>query len=237
MAVPAMLLAYGVSLRLGPRPGAGEPVTQIGVIVALKLVVQPLTAGLVGHYVIGLSGLDLFAVTVIAALPTAQNVFTVAVRYQRGEILARDAIFISTLLSVPALIIIAALLAEPKAARAALGSARKEVPVADIDDFDIDRSIAQAWAEFQARLSEVVSMIDDSADLTIGTGVASDAPAPYLRLSSPQPAAGARRGRQQRRPGDRTSSSTPDSWPPWSAWAGSRRTPTTRRRMRISGSS
>ena len=25
MAVPAMLLAYGVSLRLGPRPGAGEP--------------------------------------------------------------------------------------------------------------------------------------------------------------------------------------------------------------------
>jgi len=111
MAVPAMLLAYGVSLRLGPRPGAGEPVSQIGVIVALKLVVQPLTAGLIGHYLIGLSGLDLFAVTVIAALPTAQNVFTVAVRYQRGEILARDAIFISTLLSVPALIIIAALLA------------------------------------------------------------------------------------------------------------------------------
>ena len=26
MAVPAMLIAYGVSLRLGPRPGAGEPI-------------------------------------------------------------------------------------------------------------------------------------------------------------------------------------------------------------------
>ena len=47
----------------------------------------------------------------IAALPTAQNVFTLAVRYQRGELLARDAIFVSTVLSVPALIIIAALLA------------------------------------------------------------------------------------------------------------------------------
>ncbi len=111
MAVPAMLLAYGVSLRLGPRPGAGEPVTQIGAIVALKLIVQPLAAGLIGHYLIGLNGLDLFAVTVIAALPTAQNVFTLAVRYQRGELLARDAIFVSTVLSVPALIIIAALLA------------------------------------------------------------------------------------------------------------------------------
>ncbi|HVH21461.1 MAG TPA: hypothetical protein VNA11_03300, partial [Pseudonocardia sp.] len=59
--------------------------------------------------------------------------------------------------------------------------------MADIDDFDIDRSIAQAWAEFQARLSDVVSMIDDSADLTIGTGSASDDPGPYLRLSSPRP--------------------------------------------------
>ena len=59
--------------------------------------------------------------------------------------------------------------------------------MADIDDFDIDRSIAQAWAEFQARLSDIVSMIDDSADLTIGTGSASDDPGPYLRLSSPRP--------------------------------------------------
>ena len=111
LAVPAMLLAYGVALRLGPLPGAGEPVTQIGAVVALKLVVQPVVAGLVGHYLIGLDGLDLFAVTLIAALPTAQNVFTLAVRYRRGEILARDAIFISTVLSVPALVIIAALLA------------------------------------------------------------------------------------------------------------------------------
>jgi hypothetical protein len=60
------------------------------------------------------------------------------------------------------------------------------VRVADIDDFDIDRSIAAAWTEFQGRLGEIVSMIDESADLTIGTGPVEDG-APFVRLSSPRP--------------------------------------------------
>ena len=64
-----------------------------------------------GAFALDLHGVDLLAVTVIAALPTAQNVFTHAVRYDRGVILARDTIFITTLLSVPVLILIAALLA------------------------------------------------------------------------------------------------------------------------------
>jgi malonate transporter and related proteins len=110
MAVPAMLIAYGVALRLGPRPGAGEPALQVGTLVALKLVLQPTVAYLLGRFVVGLRGVDLLAVTVVAALPTAQNVFTHAVRYGRGEILARDAIFISTALSVPVLVVIAGLL-------------------------------------------------------------------------------------------------------------------------------
>jgi malonate transporter and related proteins len=109
IAVPAMLLAYGVSLRLGPLPGAGEPPVQVGSIVALKLLVQPSCAYLAAR-LLGLDGLDLLAVTVIAALPTAQNVFTLAVRYNAGVTLARDSIFISTILSVPVLIVIAALL-------------------------------------------------------------------------------------------------------------------------------
>lgn len=37
------------------------------------------------------------------------------------------------------------------------------------EDFDIDRSTAQGWTEFQARLSDVISVIDDSADLVIRT--------------------------------------------------------------------
>jgi len=110
MAVPAMLIAYGVSLRVGPRPGAGESTVQIATIVTLKLVLQPVTAFLIGRFAMGLTGVDLLAVTVIAALPTAQNVFTHAVRYDRAVILARDAIFVSTLLSVPVLLVITALL-------------------------------------------------------------------------------------------------------------------------------
>jgi malonate transporter and related proteins len=111
MAVPAMLLAYGVSLRLGPLPGSGEPPVQIATVVAIKLVLQPLVAYLLAQHVLHLDPHEVFAVTVIAALPTAQNVFTHAVRYRTGEILARDAIFVSTILSVPAIVLLTALLA------------------------------------------------------------------------------------------------------------------------------
>jgi malonate transporter and related proteins len=111
IAVPSVLLAYGISLRLGPPPGAGEPSAQIATLASLKLAVQPVVAYLTGAYALGLAGRDLLAVTVIAALPTAQNVFTFAVRYDRGVILARDTIFVTTLLSVPAILIITWLLA------------------------------------------------------------------------------------------------------------------------------
>ena len=111
IAVPSMLLAYGISLRLGPRPGAGEPPSQVGTLVLLKLVIQPIAAYLIGAYAVGLDGRDLLAVTVIAALPTAQNVFTLAMRYERGVILARDTIFVATLLSVPVILGITWLLA------------------------------------------------------------------------------------------------------------------------------
>jgi malonate transporter and related proteins len=111
MAVPSMLLAFGISLRLGPGLGSGEPVGQVAALVSLKLVVQPVVAYLIGAYGMGLVGRDLLAVTVIAALPTAQNVFIFATRYDRGVILARDTIFLATLLSVPAILVITWLLA------------------------------------------------------------------------------------------------------------------------------
>jgi len=110
MAVPAMLLAFGVALRLGPLPGAGASLVELCAVTALKLVVQPLTAYALGRYALGLEGIALLAITVTAALPTAQNIFVHATRYDRAPVLARDAIFVTTLLSVPVLLTITALL-------------------------------------------------------------------------------------------------------------------------------
>lgn len=111
MAVPAMLIAYGVALRLGPLPGRGVAPEVLAAVSVLKMVVQPVAAYVVGRFAVGLDGHDLFAVTLLSALPTAQNVFVIATRYDRGTLLARDAIFVTTLASVPVAVVISALLA------------------------------------------------------------------------------------------------------------------------------
>jgi len=109
MGVPAVLIAYGVSLRLGPLPGRGAPPAELALVATLKLVVQPLGAYLVGR-ALGLHGAALLALAVTAALPSAQNIFVHAVRFARQQVLARDAIFITTIGCVPAIAIITALL-------------------------------------------------------------------------------------------------------------------------------
>ena len=110
VAVPAMLLAFGVSLRLDPMSGRGEHVALVWLVLIIKLVLMPLLAWGLGAYLFGLSGHELLAVTVIAALPSAQNIYVIAARYEVGELLARDSIFTSTLLSVPVITLIAGLL-------------------------------------------------------------------------------------------------------------------------------
>ncbi len=108
MAVPSMLIAFGISLRRGPRPAAGRTAGHVWTVVGLKVLVMPAVALVVG-LALGLRGQGLFAVVVTAALPTAQNVFTYAVRYRREVNLARDVIFISTFVSVPVIVAIAGL--------------------------------------------------------------------------------------------------------------------------------
>lgn len=65
-------------------------------------------AGLAGLF--GLRGEALLAVVVIAALPAAQNLFAYASHYRVAERFARESVLLSTLLSVPVLITVAALL-------------------------------------------------------------------------------------------------------------------------------
>lgn len=110
-AVPVILISFGMSLhgrRLLDAPGSRRDVV---LAVALKLVAMPLVAWAAARFLFGLEGHALFVAVVLAALPTAQNVFTYAQRYGRGETLARDAVLLSTLLSLPVIVVVAALLA------------------------------------------------------------------------------------------------------------------------------
>jgi malonate transporter len=72
--------------------------------------VQPVIAYLFGRFLLDLSGEMLFAVVVCAALPTAQNVFVAASRYRQGEVVAKDTVLLTTVIAVPAMLLIAAVL-------------------------------------------------------------------------------------------------------------------------------
>ena len=107
MAVPMALLAFGISLHGAPLPGRGGSGRDVVLVAALKNVGQPLLAWLFARLALGLGGRELLAVTLCAALPTAQNVFVYAVRYRSGIELARDAISVTTLLAVPVILLVA----------------------------------------------------------------------------------------------------------------------------------
>lgn len=107
MAVPGMLIAYGIALRLGPGLGGGIPPGELALATVLKLLVQPLTAYLVAHFMLGLDGHALLAVVVTSALPTAQNIYVHATRFDRATTLARDTILLTTIGSVPVIVGIA----------------------------------------------------------------------------------------------------------------------------------
>ena len=109
LAVPAVLLAYGMSLRGSPVPGRGPERGPVLVAVALKLLVAPLAALLLGT-ALELERAELLVVVVLSALPSAQNLLPVAVTYRTGVELARETITLSTVLSVPVLFGVAALL-------------------------------------------------------------------------------------------------------------------------------
>ncbi|MFJ4472250.1 AEC family transporter [Streptomyces sp. NPDC089424] len=110
MSVPAVLLAFGISLRGSTLPLRGGERGPVLLAVALKAFAQPLAAWALAAGVFGLKGAALLDVVVTSALPAAQNLFTYASSYRVGEVLAREAILLSTILSVPVLVAVAALL-------------------------------------------------------------------------------------------------------------------------------
>jgi predicted permease len=110
-AVPVILLGFGMSLHGNRVLAPGTDRVSVIVSTVLKIVAMPLLAWVVGRFLFGLEGHALFAAVALATLPAAQNVFNYAQRYGRGTVLARDTVLITTVLSVPALVVVAALLA------------------------------------------------------------------------------------------------------------------------------
>ncbi|MFH5821809.1 AEC family transporter [Georgenia sp. AZ-5] len=104
MAVPTMLIAFGMSLRGSPVPGTGADRGPLWTAVAMKTLLAPAVAYALGRFVFGLSDAELMGTVIVAALPTAQNVFVYAMRYGRAVPLVRDTVLLSTLLCVPVVV-------------------------------------------------------------------------------------------------------------------------------------
>ncbi|NUS37240.1 MAG: AEC family transporter [Pseudarthrobacter sp.] len=111
-AIPAMLIAFGMSLN-GTRPLQASAGRRLDTLLAsgFKLAVQPALAYVFARFALGMDGHALFAVVVTTALPTAQNVFVAASRYRTGLTVAKDTVLITTVVAVPAMIGVALLLA------------------------------------------------------------------------------------------------------------------------------
>ena len=102
--IPMILMSFGASLT-------GEKVLQSQRLATttatiLKLIGMPAVAWVVAS-LLGLTGSDMYAALILCALPTAQNVYNYAATYRSGEVICRDTVFLTTFLSLPAMLLIA----------------------------------------------------------------------------------------------------------------------------------
>lgn len=110
MSVPAVLLAFGISLCGSTMPGRGPDRGLVLLSVALKSVGQPVAAWALAAERLRPPRSPTPRRGGHVLLPAAQNLYTYASTYGVGERLARDSILVSTVVSVPVLVVVAALL-------------------------------------------------------------------------------------------------------------------------------
>ena len=80
-AVPMILMAFGMSLH-GTKPLQDKSnIPAVFTVAVLKNIVMPIIAFLLSYFVMGFRGATLYACVVLAALPTGQNVYNYAARY------------------------------------------------------------------------------------------------------------------------------------------------------------
>ncbi|AQA03365.1 hypothetical protein BVC93_14145 [Mycobacterium sp. MS1601] len=110
LAIPTVLLAFGIALVTQTARPAEESRLELVVAVIFKVLVMPALAYVLARWVFGASPEQVTVITVLAALPAAQNLNTYASVFQRGESLARDVTLITTLASVPVITVLAYLM-------------------------------------------------------------------------------------------------------------------------------
>ncbi|PRQ11941.1 AEC family transporter [Corynebacterium sp. 13CS0277] len=104
--IPMILMSFGASLR-DARPLAVASERRAALTgTALKIAGMPVMSFLLA-YLLGLRGDELYACVILAALPTAQNVYNYAATYQKGMVIARDVILLSTFIALPVMLIVA----------------------------------------------------------------------------------------------------------------------------------
>ncbi|MFT9396791.1 MAG: AEC family transporter [Bifidobacterium psychraerophilum] len=109
-AVPMILMAFGMSLRGSKPMRKGSNRRATATVVLLKNLIMPIIAFLVAYFLLGFRGTELYGCVVLAALPTGQNVYNYAARYNVGLTFARDGILLSTITSPVIIAVIAAVL-------------------------------------------------------------------------------------------------------------------------------
>ncbi|MCW4465657.1 AEC family transporter [Glutamicibacter sp. MNS18] len=109
--IPAMLLGFGLSL-VGSRPLQRSSKRRLEVWIAsvAKLVLHPLLAWALAAWVFGLDPTGQYIAVIMAALPTAQNIFVNADRYESGITVAKDTVLLTTVLGIPVMLGFAAVL-------------------------------------------------------------------------------------------------------------------------------
>ncbi|MCR8674556.1 AEC family transporter [Micrococcus sp. HG099] len=108
--VPLLLVLFGLSL-VTQRPLSGRGmVVDVVVATAVKTALMPVVAWFVASSLFHLSGAALMGAVVMAALPTAQNVFLFSDRFDMPSELARDVVLTTTLASLPSILMITLLM-------------------------------------------------------------------------------------------------------------------------------
>ena len=96
-AIPMQLLAFGMSLH-GVKLFSDRQATRVALVSAgLKSVGMPLCALFLARFVFAVDSSMFLSAAVLAALPTAQNVYNYSARFNAGHIIARESIVLTTL--------------------------------------------------------------------------------------------------------------------------------------------